>query len=723
MRHQLLTTVVAASILAVGGAARVPNRLTQPAATRIAIIEAEAARAATPDQLRLLTTAATTVSPWQATAVRAVGRLERPDLVATLLPLLDAQAPGVRAETANALAQSAGSDPAAAETVRGRLLARLAQERDADVRGAIAESLGRLPVDSPAVAGQTEKTLCDVATRFELVTHVDRSAAGGRIVGLAMTSTKEVAVPMPALVGALRGLESFARARGLAKQSLLPDTIFVLKIMALGRPPEQGTGESTQRDAALVRRLAFLCLLPSNAADIATTARALDDPDPQVRRLAVSSASASRETLAKGMKDPSWLVRYEALLRYGRRFQAAEGCAPVVAAIGATADHVSLLAVDLLGNACGPEDRAVETLLDLTAAQDDADWRLRAHAIVALAKAAPARGRPMLARFLGAKQWQTRMYAAKAAAEFGDAAALRRLAADPHDNVREAAVTGLSRTVKHEADAVYIEALAGADFQLVISAARALAGTPNRAAAVPALTAALARLTVLDSDPSRDPRMAVLERLQELGTAEQAAALEPYLADTDPRVAAQAAKTLGAWTGRSVSPSPRPRPAQGESLTEADLDRLSRSTARVTMEGGGQFDVKLLADFAPLSCARFASLVARGYYNGLTFHRIVPNFLIQGGSPGANEFVGDTRYMRDEVGRPSQLRGTIGTSTRGRDTGDAQIYINLVDSPRLDHDYTIFGEVTRGMDVVDRILEGAVIQKVEILAGKSGSRR
>jgi cyclophilin family peptidyl-prolyl cis-trans isomerase len=61
------------------------------------------------------------------------------------------------------------------------------------------------------------------------------------------------------------------------------------------------------------------------------------------------------------------------------------------------------------------------------------------------------------------------------------------------------------------------------------------------------------------------------------------------------------------------------------------------------------------------------------------------------------------------------VRGTIGTSTRGRDTGDAQIYVNLVDSPRLDHDYTIFGDVTRGMDVVDAILEGAVIQKMELV--------
>jgi cyclophilin family peptidyl-prolyl cis-trans isomerase len=209
--------------------------------------------------------------------------------------------------------------------------------------------------------------------------------------------------------------------------------------------------------------------------------------------------------------------------------------------------------------------------------------------------------------------------------------------------------------------------------------------------------------------------MAILERIQELGSAEQAAALEPYLADTDPRVAAQAAKMIGGWTGRSASPAPRPRTAQSEALTETDLDHLARTTVRVTMESGGQFDVRMLADLAPLSCATFASLVAQGYYNGLTFHRIIPNVLIQGGSPGANEYVGHSRYMRDEVGRVTQLRGTIGISTRGRDTGDAQIYINLVDSPRLDHEYTVFAEVTRGMNVVDGILEGAVMQKVELI--------
>ena len=207
----------------------------------------------------------------------------------------------------------------------------------------------------------------------------------------------------------------------------------------------------------------------------------------------------------------------------------------------------------------------------------------------------------------------------------------------------------------------------------------------------------------------------MLERLQELGSPADADRLKPYLSDVDPKVAALASRILTAWTGSAVPATPRPRPIPAFSVTDADFDRLAHSVVRVTMAGGGQFEVRLLMDLAPLSSARFAALVGRGYYNGLTFHRVIPDFLVQGGSPGANEFSGASRYWRDEVGRTSQTRGTLGTSTRGRDTGDAQFYVNLVDTPRLDHEYTIFGEVTSGMDVVDAILEGDVMQSVELL--------
>ena len=111
---------------------------------------------------------------------------------------------------------------------------------------------------------------------------------------------------------------------------------------------------------------------------------------------------------------------------------------------------------------------------------------------------------------------------------------------------------------------------------------------------------------------------------------------------------------------------------------------------------------------------RTGKKVKKPYYDGLTFHRVVPNFVIQGGSPGANEYTGTARYMRDEVGAVPHLQGYVGISTRGRDTGDGQIFIDLVDIPRLDHEYTVFGRVVRGFEVAQRVLEGAKIVSVAV---------
>ena len=118
---------------------------------------------------------------------------------------------------------------------------------------------------------------------------------------------------------------------------------------------------------------------------------------------------------------------------------------------------------------------------------------------------------------------------------------------------------------------------------------------------------------------------------------------------------------------------------------------------------------------APSTVNNFVFLARNQFYDGLKFHRVEANFVIQGGSPGANEYVGDASFMRDEVGTWPHVRGAVGISTRGHDTGDAQIFIDLVDNPRLDHQYTVFAQVLNGIEVVDQILEGDVIESIQIL--------
>jgi peptidyl-prolyl cis-trans isomerase B (cyclophilin B) len=243
-------------------------------------------------------------------------------------------------------------------------------------------------------------------------------------------------------------------------------------------------------------------------------------------------------------------------------------------------------------------------------------------------------------------------------------------------------VDGLRTIAGHEADEVYIAGLARSGNQIVRASAAALDGTPQPERAVPALKAAWQRLVADGRDNSHDARDAI-------------------------------AKTLAA-AGAAVAPARVARPLEND-LNADDLRRLAAPRARLTIRDVGTFDLALFTTQAPATVLRFARLAESGYYNGLTFHRIVPNFVIQGGSPGANEYIGDAAFMRDELGLWPHVRGAVGISTRGRDTGDAQIFIDLVDNPRLNHDYTVFAQTLNGLDVVDQILEGDIIETVEIL--------
>src|SRR5438093_460026 len=194
-------------------------------------------------------------------------------------------------------------------------------------------------------------------------------------------------------------------------------------------------------------------LITASAVDGEALRSASHDPDAQVRRLAMRAAAArdgaftpdeARAVLAAGRGDDSSGVRIEALRSLRARGDA-DACA---AALGAAADrdvHVVLLAIDQLG-ACGPAPDAVDALEravnDLSDASSARGWHRAAHAIVALAAAEPVRGARSLPQFIGSRIWQLRMYAARAAAELNDRAALDGLAKDDDDNAREAAVEG-----------------------------------------------------------------------------------------------------------------------------------------------------------------------------------------------------------------------------------------------------------------------------------------
>jgi len=525
---------------------------------------------------------------------------------------------------------------------------RLDQEEEASVRAVIYEALGRVqPPDSLA-----ERVL---------------------VQGL-----REDA--LEARRGAARGLEWRVRVNS---KTLRPEPS---TIEGLRRAVRENSDPS-------LLQFALLALNAAGDKDAPTFDAALRHPDPQVRRLAVLGSK-------RWVEDPAPMVRLEAMKLAGdcgRAFGAIDRPDP--------GGHVVLAAVDRLGaQKCDPT--RVMRLVD-----ESPDWRIRAHALVALAHVSPEAARERLPKAAAADRWQVRAYAARTAVLLEDAKTLAALARDPSPNVVLEALSTAEDAVR---------ALASDHSGLLFAAAEKLVGSGTAKEAAPLILATLQRLSRAGRVTNRDPRVKLIEVLGESADAGLLEALRPLLSDPDPAVAAAVAAVLSKSTGRRLSPItthyvPAPFPS------EEELQALRGARAIVTMKGLGEFRVSLLPGEAPAAVATFVQLAETGAYDGLTFHRVVPNFVVQGGSPGADEYEArTTTFMRDELGLTSHRRGTLGISTRGHDTGDGQIFINLVDNWRLDHTYTVFAQVDQGIDVVDRILEGDVIESIRILRPGSG---
>jgi cyclophilin family peptidyl-prolyl cis-trans isomerase len=632
---------------------------------RLAILHAEERRASTPADLLTLRSAIRSPDPLTAIlAIRAVGRLERPALVVDLIPALSSVLPEVRTEAANAIGQAAQGGPGAGRLPAGvdvgsifsTLTGALGDEDVPGVRAAVYETIGRLPYQTSDQVAQAESVLLDHADRVETV--ADR-------------------------LGIAKGLEALIR-RQRDRHTASPRSLAALRHLA-GVDDDVDTASANRLRDSRVRRLALEAILVVAAIDDGLVLHAATDPDPQVRRLAMRAAAISGRgtgVLARGLEDPAAMVRLEALRGFASRGDDG-ACETFIAATLDVETTIALTAIDQMA-VCGQHAATVALLAaatrDLSRASAARGWHRSAHAIVALAAAAPEQAADALDPFVASQRWQMRVYAARAAAALKNRSVLQTLAADAHDNVVEAAIAGLAAAVGHESDALYIRTLSRSGYPAVRAAATALDGTPHAADALPALKAAWTRLTEENSANSSDARAAISATMTRLGT--------PPPAVTPPR-----------------------RDAQESKLTAAELRRLAAPRARITIRDLGSFDLALFTSEAPATVVRFATLAESGYYDGLTFHRVVPNFVVQGGSSGAHEF----DFIRDEVGLWPHVRGAVGMSTRGRDTGDGQFFVNLVDNPRFDHEYTVFAQILNGIDVVERILEGDVIERIEIV--------
>jgi peptidylprolyl isomerase/peptidyl-prolyl cis-trans isomerase B (cyclophilin B) len=138
-------------------------------------------------------------------------------------------------------------------------------------------------------------------------------------------------------------------------------------------------------------------------------------------------------------------------------------------------------------------------------------------------------------------------------------------------------------------------------------------------------------------------------------------------------------------------------------------------TATIELEKGGKIVFKFFPGEAPKTVANFVKLADKGFYDGLTFHRVEPGFVVQGGDPNGNGSGGPGWTIPAEFNEHKHLRGTVAMArTNDPNSAGSQFYICLAPAPFLDHNYTVFGQMVSGDELLDGIKVGDKMKKVSI---------
>ena len=164
--------------------------------------------------------------------------------------------------------------------------------------------------------------------------------------------------------------------------------------------------------------------------------------------------------------------------------------------------------------------------------------------------------------------------------------------------------------------------------------------------------------------------------------------------------------------GTTETTTPKAVQASAESAAEP-----VRDVDIVLYTSKGDIEATLFATKTPVTVANFLNLATRGYYDGLTFHRVIPNFMIHGGDPPGTGHGGPGYQFEDEIHPALHTRaGLFSMANAGRGTNGSQFFVTHNATPWLDGKHTVFGKVTKGQSVVDAIQQGATINGIDVLS-------
>jgi cyclophilin family peptidyl-prolyl cis-trans isomerase/HEAT repeat protein len=228
-----------------------------------------------------------------------------------------------------------------------------------------------------------------------------------------------------------------------------------------------------------------------------------------------------------------------------------------------------------------------------------------------------------------------------------------------------------------------------------------------------ALIAALA--VALADRELNDAALAILDSLGKQKSAAANDAIKTALASSDHLLRRKAVALLkengvGDFSARIGTVKTR--------NTDADyrraIARIGKPVRANVETGKGSFTIEFLPDDAPLTVDNFVQLSRKGFFNGQTVPRVVPNFVVQTGDPRGDQNGGPGYQIRCEINMATYARGAVGMALSGKDTGGSQWFVTHSPQPHLDGGYTVFGRVVSGMEVVDRIVRGDVISRITV---------
>lgn len=640
----------------------------------------------------------------RARAAFALASVQDPAAVPALLDLLDDPEPAVRADAAFALGQSADSTAAAA------LLAALEAEPDPGVRALLLEALGKTGgaaslarVAALEVAGADRAPLATAIARYGL-RNLHDPAAVGRLAGLLDHDDPRVREAAAYYFGRVPDPAPWADLAGEAVRAAL-DRAYAFQFGAPDSVAPEGPAPEPHLIAAVGR---------------------LDDPD-------------DTERLARWLEDAvDWRARVNAARALGARAEGDEAAAEALAAaFDAPVEHVAIAAASALSAADTLSDEAVHKVAAWTV-PGRRDWRVTGAALPALAKSGADGFVIFYMMWLDVNAPDNAAVRAKALEALGwgetpgGYLVLEDQAGWEDPRVAAAAVSGLARRWERGAVegvatvpryyAAFARAMRSGDVARVASAAPALADSAFRPLGGPALL--IDTFRALEAPRDLEAMAAILDALGESGDPSARALLEEALGHPRRALRVAAAGALEELTGEPVAVEATAGPPD----RTVDWDALAGLGPRpvlVLETKKGRIAIEMDAGEAPLTVQTVASLAAEGTYDGVAFHRVVPNFVIQGGDVSREDGWGGPGFaIRTEATRIGYERGTAGMASSGKDTEGSQWFVTHSVQPHLDGRYTAYGRVIEGRATIDRILEGDRVVEARVVptdeAGPAG---